>query len=833
MVKHPCCRIGFNASGNQTVANCTLTATRQECEAFNPATDRWVPNEVQCSQNICMLPDLVVNAGVVSPGNAVNAQIYAGGTAVFSASVSNAGAASADSVVFTVSLPSPLKMVAGSLSAQGGPSCTFNASRTVLTCTKASMPVGDTVSITGTLELSASASPMPACLANMPMSATATTVDAEQRTDNNSAVQNFVVNCGVCCDVPKFGGTPVCTASNYMSQAECTSNPFLSGPWLAPPNTCGNCPKPAPKGACCSAGICLSDYAQVDCSGTWKGAGVACTPTLCSQPPETGTCCYVQRNVSTGKYERKTERVEPSNPNLWKPELCASVRNGVFNKDPIPFPLACPVLLDFDVDKEGPDLTLVQPGDDVSYTVSVTMASGTLPSGVSPRVLDGIPTGLVPKGLPVTAQQNGCSWLGSPSTFITCNGMGPFHLTFTVAPDHCPNTSISPNSAVVYPPAGYYDDNVTNNIALSAPLALACSSGQGVCCEYSTGRTEAKCVFPANPSTCNGTNREFKPNVMTCENPTAACPPRPVGTCCRNAANSCLHKVTKDVCYGLNDNWVEGDFSGRGCMEKSPPGCDLANPNCMPAVCDFEYRDTTTCCFPDPKQCKEEVSVTTCEALGGNPTNAASCAACPATGACCTVTPAFSCSESKDASSCKNGTLLPGKTCSSCIQSVGVCCGAKGQSQENMTKETCAAKTDFAPAQWFAGKDKAYCPLTGACCDPTSATGCSRLTRDACQKIPNATYQGDNTTCEDPGLACVKMGACCEAGKACKQTRRSQCLSPAVFSEGKTCQQACPIGTCCHPDAAKSATKSCGVNALKCEQLKGHFVLGGSCGSSD
>lgn len=601
---------------------------------------------------------------------------------------------------------------------------------------------------------------------------------------------------GVCCPDPRdTDPANACGAPVPRSQCDET-NPFLTPTWKAsPPNTCADCPS--------------------------QGASSASSAS--SSVASTGTCCYMKRNSGTGKYEQKTEAVPSST--LEAPSWCASIYKGVFNPDPVPDPLKCPTEIDLKITKTGPGKELVEPGDTLEYTITVSLESGELPADVSAKVLDSIPFGLEPIGLPTQEQSEGCSWPGGTVvSFITCyvkGGMGSFNVSFRVKSDGCPNTGMSPNSAIVYAPQGYYDGNTSNDSGFASGTKLVCPTGQGVCCEYGYGQTVAQCKYPVTGSQCIGTNREFKAGETDCAK-TNVCPPRPVGTCCNAASSpiSCTKKLTQDRCTGSTEEWVEdaaNDHATKACAD----------------ICDDAY-SLTTCCFADPAQCRENITVSSCEALGGNPQgmNVSGCAQCKPVGACCSVSPTYSCTENKQASECSTGTFLPGKSCLHCQYDVGVCCGAKGQTKENVSQAACTALAAFAPAQWYANKDASACPATGACCDPTSATGCSELTYNACYTIPNASFQGVGKKCTDPGLSCVKMGACCEAGKTCKQSTQGQCPSPAVWSEGKTCQEACPSGTCCHLKKDGTPTHSCDVNSLECDKLSGYFNAGGACGSS-
>ncbi len=601
---------------------------------------------------------------------------------------------------------------------------------------------------------------------------------------------------GVCCPDPEDPDpTHVCGAPVPKSQCE-TTDPFFTATWKeSPQNTCASC--------------------------TPKSSSSSSSSESSSSSASTGTCCYMKRNSTTGNYEQITEAV-PSEV-LHAPSWCGSIYKGVFNPDPVPDPLKCPDKIDLKVTKTGPGETLVEPLDELDYVITVTLESGELPSDAVAKVLDSVPFGLEPVGLPTTEQSGKCSWPGGTGiSFVTClapGGVATFNLKFKVKGDGCPNTGMLPNSAIVYAPAGYYDDNVSNDIGFASSTTLKCPTGQGVCCEYTYGQATAQCKYPVTGSQCTGINKEFKAGETDCDKANV-CPPKPVGTCC-NAANyptsiSCTKQKTKAQCTGSTEEWVEdtkNDHAGKTCNE----------------ICDESY-SVTTCCFADPTQCKMNITQSSCEALGGNPQGLGvnDCSQCKPVGACCTVSPTYSCSENKQASECTSGTFINGKSCTWCQYEVGVCCGAKGQSKENVSKDACTALSDFAPAQWYANKDAAYCPQTGACCDPTSATGCSEITQDACYKIPNGSFQGVGKKCSDPGLSCTKMGACCEAGKTCKQSTQSQCPSPAHWSEGKTCEEACPTGMCCYLDG-DTPKNTCGVNSLACDKLSGSFNAGPSC----
>lgn len=90
-------------------------------------------------------------------------------------------------------------------------------------------------------------------------------------TTNVKIDATYTIPTGACC-------TGICTC-NVTTQAAC------SGTWYQGQSCPGSCPACPPTGACCNGTNCTITY-EVNCNGTWKGAGTNCTGNPCD-----GACC--------------------------------------------------------------------------------------------------------------------------------------------------------------------------------------------------------------------------------------------------------------------------------------------------------------------------------------------------------------------------------------------------------------------------------------------------------------------------------------------------------------------------------------------------------------
>lgn len=282
----PCCRIGGGPGTSQTVVGCTLTPTREACESFSPSTDKWLPDgdPAACVSNaaaLCLLPDLAVDMDDVF---GVPTVIADGESVPFDATITNEGAAPAHDVKVVFTLTEPLVADRGSEKASGA-TCVIDAARRTITCTASTLAAGASITVSGTVGLSADASPSLQCSALLPITASATTSDTEVSTDNNDGSRRYRYNCGVCCpNVDDSGGT----CSLGPKSACGLDNPFYTPSWLPPPNTCADCPRKSsssassfPRKVCC-----LYDQGSV-LKGNWD---VVSCQNRTATPPRKTSC---------------------------------------------------------------------------------------------------------------------------------------------------------------------------------------------------------------------------------------------------------------------------------------------------------------------------------------------------------------------------------------------------------------------------------------------------------------------------------------------------------------------------------------------------------------
>lgn len=240
-----CCT--YSADNQESEPACSVRSTREACETPNSGAEagRWVSDAVSCSEYVCELPDLEVSIDGHTP---VAQAVAAGVRNGFGFAVHNIGRGSADNVVIQATFSAPLRAEQLTGTVTGG-TCTVNAARTVITCipNENKLKIEDVLSVDGgAFSLPAAASPMPQCNAPLDFTVTVTTSDVQFDTSNDTQTQAYVVNCGVCCPDPAV--TLSCTQANHMPQSQCPS----PRTWLAPNNTCSDCPGvEKPKQACC------------------------------------------------------------------------------------------------------------------------------------------------------------------------------------------------------------------------------------------------------------------------------------------------------------------------------------------------------------------------------------------------------------------------------------------------------------------------------------------------------------------------------------------------------------------------------------------------------